>query len=118
MNIGLIGAGNIGDAARGFIRAGHTIALSNSRGPESLQWLTAELGERARALAVQEAAQFSDLVMEAIPYGQVDSLPTDALAGKILISASNYSPHRNGGSTSAGRPAPNAWPRCCRRPAS
>lgn len=97
MSIGLIGAGNIGEAAaRGFIRAGHTVALSNSRGPETLRELTAELGERARALTVEEAAQFGDVVMEAIPYGHVDSLPRDALAGKILISASNYYPQRDG----------------------
>lgn len=48
--IGLIGAGNIGSqVARLAIAAGHDVVLSNSRGPESLAGLVAELGPRARA---------------------------------------------------------------------
>jgi hypothetical protein len=34
--------------------------------------------------------------MEAIPYGHIASLPAEALAGRILISASNYYPQRDG----------------------
>src|SRR5262252_1777187 len=45
MKIGILGAGNIGAAAaRLFIAAGHDVALSNSRGPESLKDLVRELG--------------------------------------------------------------------------
>jgi predicted dinucleotide-binding enzyme len=37
MNIGIIGSGKIGTtAARLFADAGHEVAVSNSRGPESL----------------------------------------------------------------------------------
>jgi hypothetical protein len=97
MNIALIGAGNIGAiAARNFLNAGHSVALSNSRGPETLQDLIGDLGPNAKALATEEAAEFGDVVMEAIPYGHVEDLPTDALADKILISASNYYPQRDG----------------------
>jgi hypothetical protein len=97
MNIGIIGAGNIGEAAaRNFLNAEHTVALSNSRGPDTLQDLIGDLGEHARAMTVEEAAEFGDVVMEAIPYGHVESLPADALTGKILISASNYYPQRDG----------------------
>jgi predicted dinucleotide-binding enzyme len=109
MNIGLIGAGNIGaTAARNFLNAGHTVALSNSRGPDTLQDLIDDLGPNAQALTTEKAAEFGDVVMEAIPYGHVESLPADALAGKILISASNYYPQRDGeidfdGQTQIGR---------------
>jgi hypothetical protein len=109
MNIGLIGAGNIGaTAARNFLNAGHTVALSNSRGPDTLQDLIDDLGPNAQALTTEKAAEFGDVVMEAIPYGHVESLPADALAGKILISASNYYPQRDGeidfdGQTQTGR---------------
>jgi len=111
MNIGLIGAGNIGaTAARNFLDAGHSVALSNSRGPETLQDLIDDLGANAQALTVEEAAAFGDVVMEAIPYGHVESLPPDALAGTILISASNYYSQRDGeidfnGQTQTGRVA-------------
>jgi hypothetical protein len=97
MTIGMIGAGNIGaTAARNFLNGGHSVALSNSRGPETLQDLIDDLGDEAQALTTEEAAEFGDVIMEAIPYGRVDSLPADALAGKILISASNYYPQRDG----------------------
>lgn len=97
MNIGLIGAGNIGaTAARNFLAAGHTVALSNSRGPDTLRDLVDDLGEGAQAVTVETAAAAGDVVMEAIPYGHVESLPADALADTILISASNYYPQRDG----------------------
>lgn len=54
------------------------------------------IGPNAQALTAEAAAKFGDVVMEAIPYGHVESLPADALAGKILISASNYYPQRDG----------------------
>mgnify|MGYP006285359679 CR=1 FL=1 len=97
MNIGLIGAGNIGaTAARLFLAAGHSVALSNSRGPDTLRDLVDDLGEGAQAMTVETAAAFGGVAMEAIPYGHVESLPADALADTILISASNYYPQRDG----------------------
>lgn len=97
MNIGIIGSGHIGGTlARLFVEAGHEVYLSNSRGPESLQAVVRELGPRAHAVTPEEAARRGDVVVEAIPFGRLDSLPAGALAGKILISASNYYPQRDG----------------------
>ena len=48
--IGLIGAGHIGSQlARLAVAHGYDVVISNSRGPESLASLVAELGPRARA---------------------------------------------------------------------
>jgi len=45
MNVGIIGSGNIGaTAARLFANVGHEVAVSNSRGPESLGPLVEEIG--------------------------------------------------------------------------
>jgi len=97
MRIGIIGAGKIGaTAARNFLGAGHEVALSNSRGPETLRDLEAELGEDARAKTVEEAAAFGPVAMEAIPFGRYRDLPAGALAGRIVISAANYYPGRDG----------------------
>jgi 8-hydroxy-5-deazaflavin:NADPH oxidoreductase len=97
MNIGIIGAGNIGaTAARLWLRAGHSVAISNSRGPETLQSLVRELGGNAKAVTPGEAAQFGEVVLEAIPFGRYASLPARELNGKILISAANYYPQRDG----------------------
>jgi hypothetical protein len=97
MNIGIIGAGNIGATlAKLLVEAGHTIAISNSRGPESLAELVGSLGPTVRAMTVAEAATFGDVVVEAIPFGRYQMLPADHLAGKILVSAANYYPGRDG----------------------
>ena len=50
MRIGIIGAGHIGGTlAQLFVRVGHQLAIANSRGPDTLEELVAELGERAQA---------------------------------------------------------------------
>lgn len=97
MKIGIIGAGNIGASlARLLVGVGHDVVIANSRGPESLAGLVAELGERASAGTPEQAAKHGELVIEAIPFGKLDTLPADALAGKVLISAANYYPGRDG----------------------
>jgi len=97
MNIGIIGAGHIGStAARLFIDAGHNVAISNSRGPETLRGLVAELGSNARAATPSEAARFGDVVLLAIPLKDYTTLPADDLRGKIVIDAMNYYPNRDG----------------------
>jgi predicted dinucleotide-binding enzyme len=97
LDIGVIGSGNIGaNAARLFARAGHRVAISNSRGPETLRDLLAEIGANARAVTVEEAADFGEVVFEAIPFGRYGELPAERLEGKILVDAANYYPGRDG----------------------
>jgi predicted dinucleotide-binding enzyme len=97
VNIGVIGSGNIGaNAAKLFAAAGHQVAISNSRGPETLRGLVEEIGPGVRAATVEEAAEFGEVVMEAIPFGRYGDLPADKLSGKILVNASNYYPGRDG----------------------
>jgi 8-hydroxy-5-deazaflavin:NADPH oxidoreductase len=97
MNIGIVGSGNIGaTAARLFAEAGHDVAASNSRGPETLEGLVAAIGPRARASTVEEAADFGEVVLVAIPFFAYETLPTDLLAGKIVVDAMNYYPGRDG----------------------
>ncbi len=97
MKIGIIGSGRIGGtAARLFVRTGHEVAIANSRGPDSLADFVDELGANARAATVDEAADFGDVVLEAIPFSHYRDLPADHLAGKIVIDADNYYPARDG----------------------
>jgi predicted dinucleotide-binding enzyme len=94
--IGLIGSGHIGGTvARLAVDAGHDVVLSNSRGPETLQGLVRELGERARAGTTQEAAH-ADIVVLSIPLKNVGDIPADLVRDKIVIDTSNYYPQRDG----------------------
>jgi predicted dinucleotide-binding enzyme len=95
--IGLIGSGNIGSTvARLAVAAGHSVVLSNSRGPASLTDLVNELGPNARAATPAEAAAAADIVVVAVPLKAVDDVPAAPLAGKVLIDTNNYYPERHG----------------------
>jgi 8-hydroxy-5-deazaflavin:NADPH oxidoreductase len=96
--VGIIGAGNIGaTAARLLVEAGHEVAVSNSRGPETLAGLVRELGPRALAMTPEAASRWADFVLLAVPWRNPEALPpADAVAGKIVIDAMN--PYRMNGS--------------------
>jgi len=95
--IGLIGAGHIGSqVARLAIASGHDVVLSNSRGPQTLAALVAELGPKARAATVAEAANAGDIVVVTIPLKSYRTVPVEPLAGKIVIDTNNYYPQRDG----------------------
>ena len=97
MTIGLIGAGHIGSAvARAAISSGHSVVLSNSRGPETLADLVKELGPSARAATPSEAAQAGDIVVVTIPLKNIADVPVEPLAGKVVIDTNNYYPERDG----------------------
>jgi predicted dinucleotide-binding enzyme len=91
MKIGIIGSGRIGGtAARLFSRAGHEVAVSNTRGPDSLDDLVGELGDGARAATPDEAVDFGDAVVVAIPWRRREQLPDpQRFYGKVVIDAMN-----------------------------
>jgi len=95
--IGLIGSGHIGSTvARLAVDAGHDVVLSNSRGPETLQDLVAELGPHARAATAEDAAAAGELVVVTVPLAAVDRIPVEPLRGKVVLDTCNYYPQRDG----------------------
>lgn len=95
--LGLIGSGLIGSTvARLAVAAGYDVVLSNSRGPETLADLVAELGPHARAATAAEAAEAADLVVVSIPLKAYRDTPAEPLAGKVVIDTGNYYPGRDG----------------------
>jgi len=95
--IGFIGSGMIGGTvARLSVAAGHRVVLSNSRGPETLQDLVAELGPLATAATAGQAAEAGDLVVVAIPVKAIGDVPAKRLAGKPVLDTGNYYPQRDG----------------------
>jgi 8-hydroxy-5-deazaflavin:NADPH oxidoreductase len=97
VNIGIVGSGNIGaTTARLFADTGHEVAVSNSRGAESLVPLVDEIGSNARASSVEEAADFGEVVLVAMPFFAYEALSADRLAGKVVVDAMNYYERRDG----------------------
>src|SRR4051812_16905764 len=95
--IGLIGSGNIGSTvARLAVKAGYDVVLSNSRGPDTLADLVAELGPKARAATAAEAAEAGDLVVVTVPLKAYREVPVEPLRGKVVIDTNNYYPQRDG----------------------
>jgi 8-hydroxy-5-deazaflavin:NADPH oxidoreductase len=91
MNIGIIGAGGIGQAFAAHVaRAGYEVIVSNSRDPESLAGLVRQLGPRAKAGTRREAAR-ADVVMVAVQWEHLRASLSDLPAwnGRILIDATN-----------------------------
>ncbi len=92
MEIGILGSGNIGgNAARLFARAGHHVRIANSRGPDSLRGLVADIGPNAEATAPQDAVDGSDVVLLALPWTKREEAlgELDGWDEKIVIDAMN-----------------------------
>lgn len=95
--LGLVGAGQIGSQlARLGVTHGFDVVVSNSRGPQTLAPLIAELGPHARAATVEEAARVGDIVVVTVPLRAIGTLPAAAFAGKVVIDTNNYYPGRDG----------------------
>lgn len=95
--IGVLGAGQAGSTfARAAVAAGHQVVLANSRGPHTLSGLIAELGPRARAATLAQAAAEADVAFLAFPYAPSQVLPAEELAGAIVLDNNNYMPWRDG----------------------
>jgi predicted dinucleotide-binding enzyme len=95
--IGLIGAGHIGSQiARLAVARGYRVVISNSRGPETLTALVAELGPNARAATALDAAKAGDIVVVTVPLKSYREVPIEPLAGKVVIDTNNYYPQRDG----------------------
>jgi hypothetical protein len=90
MKIGIIGSGNIGGTlARLFIRTGHEVALSNSRGPSSLKNFVIELGAKLLPVDAAGAVAFGEIIVVSIPWRSLDTLPVFKAQGKIIIDPTN-----------------------------
>jgi 8-hydroxy-5-deazaflavin:NADPH oxidoreductase len=95
--IAVIGAGHIGsNVAEAAVKAGYDVIVSNATGPQSLAGLVSQLGSKARAATVEQATEAGDVVVVSVPVGAFDDVPVKPLAGKVVISTSNYNASREG----------------------
>ena len=95
--VGIIGSGMIGGTvARLSVAAGHHVVVSNSRGPETLAELVAELGPLATSGTAEQAGEAGDLVVVSVPVKAFGEIPARPLAGKPVMDTGNYYPQRDG----------------------
>jgi 8-hydroxy-5-deazaflavin:NADPH oxidoreductase len=88
--VGIIGAGRIGHVmAQIARRAGHPVMVSNSRGPETLTSVVAELGDGVSAGTVVDAAS-ANIVVLAVMWPDVPKAVREIeWASQIVIDATN-----------------------------
>jgi predicted dinucleotide-binding enzyme len=90
MDVGIIGAGRLGQAmARTALRAGRSVVIANSRGPESLASVVSTLGEGVSAGTPADAAT-AGIVVIAVPWDHL----SEAVQGldwssQVVIDATN-----------------------------
>lgn len=99
VRIGIIGSGRQGGAVGlQLAKAGHQILFS-SRNPDNLKDLVAKAGPNARAGTPAEAAKFGDVILIAVPYGELPNVARDhgaLMKGKIVIDCGNPRADRDG----------------------
>lgn len=99
MRIGIIGSGRQGGAiGLQWAKAGHQILFS-SRNPDNLKALVAKAGSNARAGTPADAATFGEVILIAVPYGELPNVGRDhgaLLKGKIVIDCGNPRADRDG----------------------
>ena len=103
INVGIIGAGRIGQAmARTALRADRTVVVSNSRGPQTLTSVAETLGDGVTAGTVEQASAAAIVVL-AVPWGNVrDAVQGLEWNGQVLIDATNdFDPSDLNGRTSS-----------------
>ncbi|HEY8534548.1 MAG TPA: NADPH-dependent F420 reductase [Micromonospora sp.] len=119
MNIGIIGAGNVGSVlARRLSALGHSVAIAASS-PDSPRLAQATATSGATAATAEKAAGYGDVVIVAVPFTAIRAALTDtvahALTGKIIIDVTNpLTPDKTGlavaGDTSAGETVADLLP--------
>jgi len=91
MKFGFIGAGEVAQTfAKHFVRHGHEVVLSNSRGPDSLVELTRSIGPNAKAGTVKEAEK-QDIVVLCVRWHQAKQALAEVSDwnGRVLVDATN-----------------------------
>ena len=90
MNIGIIGAGNMGAAlGKIFAQNGHSVLFSFSQDPQKLKAAAQAAGVNARTGTPAEAAQFGEVIFVGVPFAALETAleAAGSLDGKIVLTS-------------------------------
>ncbi|WP_164863584.1 NADPH-dependent F420 reductase [Agromyces sp. LHK192] len=95
--VGIFGAGKVGTAlARLLLASGHRVLIAGSPRQTALSLVVDVVAPGAEVATPEALVEASDVVILAVPFGKVATVPWPLFDGRVVVDATNYWPPIDG----------------------